>query len=203
VVDRFGPRVMLLPGVILMSLSTWLLAHIELSTSYFWLILIFSLRGLGVGSLVQTLTVSALSQVPPRQFAQASSLNTVIRFVFTSLGIAVLATLVQSRAVTHLATLARELKPSSPAAMELLSRQALNLALQDAFGLTLVAFLLAFLVICFIRIPKPVEMEKEDMGAEPPAGPERAAEGAMLQSPPPFSRSSSNGGASTVPTRLR
>jgi DHA2 family multidrug resistance protein len=172
VVDRYGPRVLLLPGVALMSLSTWQLAQIQLSTSYSWLILVFALRGFGLGCVVQTLTVSALASVPPRQYAQASSLNTVIRFVFTSLGIAVLATLVQSRAATRLATLARQLRPSSPAAMESLGRQALNLAVQDAFWLTLIAFVLALVVVFFIRIPKPVETDKI-RSAEPavPEGP--------------------------------
>lgn len=74
-----------------MGLSTWQLAEITLTTPYSSLLLILALRGLGLGCLVQSLTVSALSKVQPRQYAQASSLNTVIRFVSTSLGIAVLA----------------------------------------------------------------------------------------------------------------
>ncbi|HLV97664.1 MAG TPA: MDR family MFS transporter [Ktedonobacterales bacterium] len=159
IVDRFGPRVLLFPGIILMSLSSWQLAQVQLSTSYAWLILIAAVRGLGLGCLVQTLTVAALSKVPPRQFTQASSLNTVIRFVFTSLGIAVLATLVQSRTAAHLTTLAQQARPTSPAAFGTLSQQALNLAVQDAFWLTLGAFLLAFLVMFFIRVPRPVSLE--------------------------------------------
>lgn len=99
-------------------------------------------------------------KVPPRQYAQASSLNTVIRFVFTSLGIAVLATLVQSRAATHISTLAHQFKPISPAALAQIGKLGLNLAVQDAFWLTLVTFVLAFLVVCFIRVPKPVQQEQ-------------------------------------------
>jgi hypothetical protein len=88
----------------------------------------------------------------------------------------VLATLVQSRAATRLATLAQQFKPSSPAALQLLSRQALNLAVQDAFWLTLVAFVLALLVVLFIRIPKPVQTD-EARSAEPavPEGPGAAS----------------------------
>ncbi len=160
VVDRFGPRVVLFPGLVLMGLSTWQLAEVQLSTPYPWLLLVFALRGLGLGCLIQPLTVSALSKVPPRQYAQASSLNTVIRFVFTSLGIAVLATLVQSRAATHISTLAESLKPMSPAALALIRKLGPNLAVQDAFWLSLVAFILAFLAVCFIRVQRPVPEEK-------------------------------------------
>jgi hypothetical protein len=121
---------------------------------------VFALRGLGLGCLVQTLTVAALSKVPRHQYAQASSLNTVIRFVFTSLGIAVLATLVQSRTARHISTLAESLKPTSPAALAQIGKIGLNLAVQDAFWVSLVAFILAFLAICFIRAQKPVSEEK-------------------------------------------
>ena len=159
-VDRFGPRLMLFPGLLLMGLSTWQLAGITLTTSYTWLVLVLAVRGLGLGCLVQTLTVSALSKVPQRQFTQASSLNTVVRFVFTSLGIAVLATFVQSRASVHISTLASQLKPVSPAAFALLRLQGLNLAVQDAFWLSLVPFILAFIAVCFIRVPKPGPQEK-------------------------------------------
>jgi len=37
IVDRFGPRVVLLPGLVLMGLSTWQLAEITLTTPYPWL----------------------------------------------------------------------------------------------------------------------------------------------------------------------
>jgi DHA2 family multidrug resistance protein len=73
IVDRFGPRVVLLPGLVLMGLSTWQLAEITLTTPFPWLLLVFALRGLGLGCLIQPLTVSALSKVPPRQYTQASS----------------------------------------------------------------------------------------------------------------------------------
>ncbi len=162
VVDRFGPRTVLLPGLVLMSLSTWQLAQVQLSTSYVWLLLIFAIRGLGLGFLLQPLTVSALSGVPRAQYTQASSLTTVTRFTFTSLGIAVLATLVQSRASVHIAALAHQLRTISPSAVALIRAQGLNMAVQDAFWFSLLAFLLAFIAIAFIRVQKPVPQQQAD-----------------------------------------
>lgn len=165
-VDRFGPRVALLPGLVLMCLSTWQLGGITLTTSYPWLVLIFAVRGLGAGLVLQPLTVAALSKVSPNQYTQASSLNTVVSFVFTSLGIAVLATFVQSRASLHVSDLASQVRTLSPA----IRQQGLDLAVQDAFWLSLAAFALAFLVVCFLRIPKPapqkaVPQEQEENNA--------------------------------------
>jgi EmrB/QacA subfamily drug resistance transporter len=159
-VDRFGPHVVLFPGLVLMGLSTWQLTQITLTTSYPWLVLIFALRGLGLGCVLQPLTVSALSKVPQQQYTQASSLSTVIRYVFTSLGIAVLATLVQSRASTHISALIHQAMPASRTALALIHQQGLDLAVQDAFWLSLVAFILAFIAACFIRVQRPVQPKK-------------------------------------------
>ncbi|GCE29050.1 MFS transporter [Dictyobacter alpinus] len=167
-IDRFDPRIVLIIGLILMGLSTWQLAQNTLTTPYPWLIVIFALRGLGLGCLLQSLTVSALSKVEPRQFAQASALSTVTRFVSTSLGIAVLATFVQSRASTHISTLAQQTKPLSPAAFGLIRKLGLNLAVQDAFWLTLVALILAFIAVCFIHVQQHTSQEKTALAEEVP-----------------------------------
>jgi EmrB/QacA subfamily drug resistance transporter len=163
IVDRFGPRVVLLPGLLLMGLSTWQLALVELPTSYPWLLLVFAVRGLGLGFLIQPLTVAALSRVARSQYSQASSLNTVVRFTFTSLGIAVLATLVQSRATTHIATLLQQSRPVSQAATTLLRQQGLNLAVQDAFRLLLAALIPAIIAVLFLRTPKSAAQTEEKM----------------------------------------
>jgi DHA2 family multidrug resistance protein len=159
-VDRFGPRVVLLPSLLLMGLSTWQLANITLTTPYPSLVLVFAMRGLGLGGLLQPLTVAALSTVPARQYTQASSLTTVVRFTFTSMGIAVLATLVQSQAGAHISVLTRQLKPTSQTALELVRRQGLDLAVQDAFWLSLGVFVLAFLAICWIPVQPLVRQEQ-------------------------------------------
>jgi EmrB/QacA subfamily drug resistance transporter len=166
VIDRFGPLIVLFPGIILMAISTWLLAEVTLTTSYTWLVIVFIIRGIGLGLLLQPLTVSALSKVLPRQYTQASSLNTVTRFVFTSLGIAVLATFVQSRASEHINELAHQLKPTSPTALAHISQQGLNLAIQDAFWLSFAALVLAFIAICFIRVRKASSVQEKTIAEE-------------------------------------
>lgn len=137
------------------------------------------LRGLALGLTVQQLTVASLSEIGPRQLAQASSLSTVIRAVSSSLGIAILATLVQTQSQVHYAHLAEQVTASSPlgqllprlqalfvangtsitsaqsAALQaingLLLQQAFTLSLQDAFTLTLYVIALAIIATLFVR----------------------------------------------------
>jgi hypothetical protein len=132
--------------------------------------------------IIQPLTVSALSDIHPRRFAQASTLNTVLRFVSTSLGIAVLATLVQTQAKIHYSHLAEQVTPASPLGQlasrlqsllvqhgaglmnarataiqeiaRLVQRQGYMLAIQDAFWLVLFVLIASIIAACFIRMRK-------------------------------------------------
>lgn len=146
--------------------------------------------------IIQPLSVSALSDIHPRQFAQASSLYTVLRFVSTSLGIAVLATLVQSQAKIHYGHLAEQVTPGSPLAQlasrlqslflqhgasllnaraaaiqeiaRLVQRQGFMLAIQDAFWFVLFVLIASIIAACFIRMRKhtPPVVQQDKRDAE-------------------------------------
>ncbi len=127
-VDRFGPKVIIIPGMILLVISGWLLTFLTLDTPFWSLQIVYILRGLALGCIIQPLTVAALSDIRPEKFAQASSLNTVVRFVSTSLGIAILATLVQTRVKIHTAHLAERVTALSPLGQQITHLQALFLS---------------------------------------------------------------------------
>ena len=71
-----------------------------------------------------------------------------------------LATFAQSQASVHISTLAHQVRPVSHAALALVRQQGLDLAVQDAFWLSLAAFVLAFIAVCFIQVRRPVQQEQ-------------------------------------------
>src|SRR5215471_12944621 len=113
-VDRIGVRAVMIPGLLILAYATWQLTFISLYSSFGWLQLMFILRGVALGLTVQPLTVAMMSEMPPRQLAQASSLSTVNRAVASSLGIAILATVVQTQGQIHFGHLAEQVTASSP-----------------------------------------------------------------------------------------
>lgn len=178
-VDRIGVRAVMIPGLLILAVATWQLSSITIYSPFWWLQSMLVLRGLALGLTVQPLTVFGLSEVKPRQLGQASSMNTVMRSVSSSLGIAVLATLVQSQTKIHYAHLAEQVTASSPlgqlftrlqalfvargadthaaqsAALQviyrLVQRQSFVLAIQDAFTVTVVVIALAIISVLFVR----------------------------------------------------
>jgi DHA2 family multidrug resistance protein len=189
-VDRFGARVVVIPGLALMAFASWQLSYITLSTSYSWLQVLFVIRGLALGLIIQPLNASALSDIAPRKFAQASSLYTVIRFVATSLGIAVLATLVQSQAKVHATQLAAQVTPTSPLAQlaarlqaqlmlhgasasvaraaalkqvtGLVQQQGYLMAIQDAFWFVMFVLIASVIAAFFIRMRRQTSAMRQE-----------------------------------------
>lgn len=177
-VDRLGVRNVMIPGLLILAFATWQLSYISIYSSYGWLQLMLVLRGLALGLTVQPLTVATLSEIGPRDLAQASSLSTVNRAISSSLGIAIIATLVQTQSQVHFGHLAEQVTPSSAlgqlipriqayfvahgASIQLahntaiqliallLKRVAFVLAIQDAFVLTLAFIGVAIIATLFV-----------------------------------------------------
>lgn len=177
-VDRFGVRAVVIPGLFILAIALWQLSFADLHTPFGTFQLMLILRGFSLGLVIQPLTVAALSNIQPRQLAQASSMNTVLRFVATSLGVAVMATLVQTQTSMHYTHLAEQVTAASPLAglitglqglflsrgadptmahataiqyiVGILKRQSYMLAIQDAFKFTTLLVIPAIIATFFV-----------------------------------------------------
>ncbi|HEX5417431.1 MAG TPA: hypothetical protein VFZ25_17335, partial [Chloroflexota bacterium] len=98
---------------VLLALNTWELSQLTLTTTYGELTWLLIIRGAALGCALQPTQLVALAAVPDRLLANASSLNNALRNVFSSFGIALLGTVIQSATVTHVASLSQEVTPTS------------------------------------------------------------------------------------------
>jgi EmrB/QacA subfamily drug resistance transporter len=206
-VDRFGVRPVVIPGLVILCVALWLFTSISLTTPYGTIQLWLILRSFSLGFCFQPLFVSALSGFKNRMLPQATTVNTTVRFVISSFAVAVMATLVQTQTAIHYRHLADmvtsssllgqlvprlqalfELHGASPSAAyaaailsisRLLLQQATVLAMQDSFRLSLVLALLALVAAFFVRYRKPQAAAMKEKGAitEPALEEEAAALG--------------------------
>ncbi len=179
-VDRIGVRGVVIPGLVILAIALWLFTFIGVNTPFgtvqIWLIV----RSFALGFCFQPLSVSALSEIKPRMLSQATAVNTTLRFVISSLAVAVIATLVQSQTTIHYSHLAEQVTAASPlgqlipqlqglflqsgatspakaysAALQvvrgLLLQRATVLAMQDAFLLSVVLTAIAIVAAFFVR----------------------------------------------------
>ncbi len=101
--DRFGPRPLIVAGMVLLSVSLYIQTHISATSGYGLLLPAFMVMGLGIGLTMSPMSTAAMNAVSPEKAGAASGVLSMSRMVGGTFGIAVLGALFQSLASARLA----------------------------------------------------------------------------------------------------
>jgi DHA2 family multidrug resistance protein len=128
--DRFGPRLPLVVGFGLIAFNTWQLRDLQLDTDLGWITFLLIVRGVGFGLVIQNTLVAALSDVPGRLTARASSLVNATRQTIQSIGVALLATILTSAITINIGEEIRKNLPD-PATLPPAARTAMEAGMKQ------------------------------------------------------------------------
>jgi EmrB/QacA subfamily drug resistance transporter len=109
--DKFGPKVPIISGMILMAMSTYPLSFLTPETSSTTVLLILIARGASMGLAMMPVMTVALNAYPTHLAAEGSSLTNVLRQLFGSFGTAIFATLLSTRQTFHQAMYSQAVTP--------------------------------------------------------------------------------------------
>jgi DHA2 family multidrug resistance protein len=112
--SRIDPRWIIAVGCAVNAYAMYLMATLTLEASYWQIMLPRFIQGLGIGFTFVPLSTVALSAVSMREMGHASGLFNFIRTIGGSIGIAMVATLLQRGAQTHQARLVTHVSPYDP-----------------------------------------------------------------------------------------
>jgi len=154
--NQIGVRAMVVIGSVLLIGSSWQLTQLKLDTDGVAIMPWLIMRGFGFGLTAIPVQTLALASITGPALAKASSLFNVTRQIFSSIGIAVLATLFVQQSAQHATEIRSTLPtpaagtvidPNSPAFVQL-SSQAGTTAMNDVFMFvtigTVILLLIAF-----------------------------------------------------------
>lgn len=180
--NRVPVRLVVGLGVVLVAAGAFAMSEFTLDTSASGIIGAIALQGVGFSCLFVPLTTVALSNVQRHQLADATGLNSLLRQVGGSIGLAAMASVLSSSAETARTSLTAHLSGTRPevttyldrataalamrgydfasaklAALEALdyriARQAFVLAFERVFFISAVAFLAILPVLYYLRAP--------------------------------------------------
>jgi DHA2 family multidrug resistance protein len=112
--NRIDPRWIIVTGCVLNAYAMYLMATLTLEASYWHIMWPRFIQGFGIGLSFVPLSTVALSAVPMRELGHASGLFNFIRTIGGSIGIAMVATLLERGAQTHQARLAAHVSLYDP-----------------------------------------------------------------------------------------
>ena len=117
--NRVQPRVLIIIGVLLVALSAYMMSHYTLATSARSVVAAIVVQGFGFAAIFVPLTTVALAGIPRYRLTDATGLNSLLRQIGGSLGLAAFATLLPHFTAAARTGLAAHADPGRP---ELIAR---------------------------------------------------------------------------------
>ena len=184
--NKVSPRATVAFGILLFAYTAWLMGHYTLATSSRGIVNVLILQGVAFSCLFIPLTTIALSTIPRHRLSDATGLNSLLRQVGGSMGLALMATLMTRFATRVRGSMIANVTMSRPAvaarvaatqrmlggrgmpsaaaqmtAAQLIDfqvrQQALVIAFERLFLICGIAFLCVLPLVFFLRMPKGAE----------------------------------------------
>lgn len=193
--NKVSPRACIALGIVLFVVSAFKMSHYTLDSSARSVVDVLLLQGVAYSCLFIPLTTVALADVPRHKMADATGLNSLLRQIGGSVGLAIFAALLNRYAVHARGSLIAHLDPGRPEVAQrlamltqglvargmsldaataaarrmlggIVSQQAMVLSFERLFLLAGLLFVLVFPLLWFLRTPKQGHAPAADMHIE-------------------------------------
>jgi EmrB/QacA subfamily drug resistance transporter len=174
--DKFGPRILAAVGLSITAVSTYMLAHLQLDSSYAYIIVVYTLRMFGMSMVMMPIMTNGLNQLPTALNPHGTAVNNTAQQVSGSIGTAVLVTIMNSVTKDEATNLMVGVDPATltETATALMTQKALLAGIHASFYVALGINILALVLALFVKrvdtsSEAVMKIEKQDIGQVKPA----------------------------------
>ncbi|MET3937698.1 DHA2 family lincomycin resistance protein-like MFS transporter [Paenibacillus sp. PvP094] len=87
--DKYGPKWIVLPGLVLVSIALWMFSTVSLSSTVTFIIAVHILMMIGVSMIMMPAQTNGLNQLPPQLYPHGTAIMNTFQQVFGAIGTAV------------------------------------------------------------------------------------------------------------------
>lgn len=138
--DKFGPRMLVVPGLVLMALSIFLFSRIDASWSGGYVIFLHVMMMIGISMVMMPAQTTGLNQLPPKLYAHGTAIMNTLQQVAAAIGTALFVS-VMSAGMKDYVTSTGDLSPVA----------SMVAGLHDSFLLGFILALIAFVLSWFVK----------------------------------------------------
>ncbi|MGN8646632.1 MDR family MFS transporter [Gracilibacillus sp. HCP3S3_G5_1] len=151
--DKFGPRILAIVGLTVTGISTYLLAHVQIDSTYTYIVVVYSLRMFGMSMVMMPIMTNGLNQLPTSLNPHGTAINNTAQQVSGSIGTAVMVTIMNSVATSEGEKLMSGVDPTTltDASVASISQEALLSGIQYSFYVALVINIVALILALFMK----------------------------------------------------
>lgn len=143
--DKFGPRVIVIPGLIISAVSLWLFTRFDETTTAGFLIVVHIMMMIGIAMVMMPAQTAGLNQLPRHLHAHGTAILTTLQQISGAIGISLYISIMSSGQNQYLS------ESSDPQSQNEIIN-ALLAGISNAFWFGLIIALIALLLGLFLRI---------------------------------------------------
>lgn len=106
--DKVGGRLLAIIGLSIIVMTTYDFSRLTLETSYTHLIILYSVRSLGMSMVMMPVSTNGLNQLPTRLYPHGTAMNNTLNQVAGAIGTALLVTIMTNRTESQAKELGQE-----------------------------------------------------------------------------------------------
>ncbi|WP_145151814.1 MDR family MFS transporter [Paenibacillus xylanexedens] len=142
--DKYGPRWVIIPGLIIVMLSLWFFTKLTPASSVGLMIALYMILAGGIALIWPASQTNALNQLPPELYSHGSAILTTLQQVMGAIGIAVAMSILSGGMDKYLATSSAPTMPDEIA-------NAMTAGSQNVFGTMMIIAVGGFIISLFFR----------------------------------------------------
>ncbi|WP_107728280.1 DHA2 family efflux MFS transporter permease subunit [Desmospora activa] len=142
--DKYGPRMLVIPGTIIVMVVMWFIAGITPTTSIPALILLHSLLMIGIAMVMMPVQTNGLNQLPRRYYPHGTAILNTLQQVAGAIGVALFISIMTAGQSKYMASVS---DPTAP----IRQVEALTAGVQGAFSIGMIFAVVGFVLALFIK----------------------------------------------------
>ncbi|MFN3367767.1 MAG: MFS transporter, partial [Exiguobacterium mexicanum] len=111
--DKFGPKLLSITGLTITAVSTYMLANVQLDSTYTYIVTTYTLRMFGMSMVMMPIMTNGLNQLPTSLNPHGTAINNTAQQVSGAIGTAVLVTIMNSVTKTEAESLMTGVDPAT------------------------------------------------------------------------------------------
>ncbi len=128
VFDKVGPRPLAIIGMLITLITTYEFTNLTLGTSYLFIMVLYSVRMIGIGILMMPITTAGINQLPNKKNAHGTALSNTSRQISGSIGISLITTIFTNRTTFHMGLLRDSVNTMDPQFQQAFFNRALHIS---------------------------------------------------------------------------
>ncbi|MBI0579024.1 DHA2 family efflux MFS transporter permease subunit [Neobacillus cucumis] len=168
--DKIGGRILAIIGLSIVTVTTYGFSQLTLHTTYTHLILLYSIRSLGISMVMMPVSTNGLNQLPKSLYPHGTAMNNTLNQVAGAIGTALLVTIMTNRTASQAKEIGAEAmkhltaKPT-PAALAEMKQQVMMKAMLNGINYSfLIATFIAGLALVLALFIKRAKQAEEPIG---------------------------------------